>query len=92
MTCEFDTCKSSVLHIGSCLQGESGKMSASLPNSAIFVTDTDKQIKTKINKHAFSGGGKSEAEQRANGMPIFLKQCSSPSASREHQSSRILCS
>ncbi|CAI4212948.1 unnamed protein product [Parascedosporium putredinis] len=31
-------------------------MSASNPNSAIFMTDTPKQIKTKINKFAFSGG------------------------------------
>lgn len=32
------------------------KMSTSDPNSAIFLTDTPKQIKDKINKHAFSGG------------------------------------
>jgi tryptophanyl-tRNA synthetase len=30
------------------LQGESGKMSASDTNSAIFVTDTPKQIKNKV--------------------------------------------
>ena len=59
-------------------------MSASLPNSAIFVTDTDKQIKNKINKHAFSGGGKTEAEHRANGMPVSLPQCSSAAASHQH--------
>ena len=49
------------------LQGESGKMSASDPTSAIFVTDTAKQIKTKINKHAFSGGKDTEAEHREKG-------------------------
>ncbi|KAK9842923.1 hypothetical protein WJX74_004478 [Apatococcus lobatus] len=49
------------------LQGESGKMSASDPTSAIFVTDTPKQIKTKINKHAFSGGRDTEAEHREKG-------------------------
>ena len=53
------------------LQGRGGKMSGSLANTAIYVTDTAKQvrnyrssvtdnnirqIKTKINKHAFSGG------------------------------------
>uniref|UniRef100_A0A0D9WYJ3 Tryptophan--tRNA ligase, cytoplasmic n=1 Tax=Leersia perrieri TaxID=77586 RepID=A0A0D9WYJ3_9ORYZ len=38
------------------LQGESTKMSASDPNSAIYVTDSCKQIKQKVNKHAFSGG------------------------------------
>lgn len=30
------------------LKGESGKMSASDPNSAIYVTDTAKQIKNKV--------------------------------------------
>jgi tryptophanyl-tRNA synthetase len=38
------------------LKGESGKMSASDPSSAIYVTDTPKQIKDKVNKYAFSGG------------------------------------
>ncbi|PVH31085.1 hypothetical protein PAHAL_9G053600 [Panicum hallii] len=38
------------------LQGESTKMSASDPNSAIYVTDSSKQIKAKVNKYAFSGG------------------------------------
>uniref|UniRef100_A0A6U4Y2F4 Tryptophan--tRNA ligase, cytoplasmic n=1 Tax=Neobodo designis TaxID=312471 RepID=A0A6U4Y2F4_NEODS len=42
---------------------DGGKMSASNPNSAIFLTDTDKQIKDKINKHAFSGGGATKEEQ-----------------------------
>ena len=31
-------------------------MSSSDPNSTIFLTDTAKQIETKIKKHAFSGG------------------------------------
>ena len=31
-------------------------MSSSEPNSAIFMTDTPKQIRTKINRYAFSGG------------------------------------
>ena len=39
------------------LQGSRSKMSSSNSNSAIFLTDTPKQIKDKINKHAFSGGG-----------------------------------
>ena len=51
----------------SIVQGEGTKMSASLPNSAVFVTDTAKQIKDKINKHAFSGGGATKEEQEANG-------------------------
>lgn len=49
------------------LQGEGTKMSASLPNSAVFVTDTPKQIKDKINKHAFSGGGATKEDHEANG-------------------------
>ncbi|XP_070038537.1 tryptophan--tRNA ligase, cytoplasmic-like isoform X2 [Nicotiana tomentosiformis] len=38
------------------LQGENGKMSASDPNSAIYVTDSAKEITNKINRYAFSGG------------------------------------
>ncbi|CCK73412.1 tryptophan--tRNA ligase WRS1 NDAI_0G04270 [Naumovozyma dairenensis CBS 421] len=38
------------------LQGSTTKMSASDENSAIFMTDTPKQIQKKINKYAFSGG------------------------------------
>lgn len=54
------------------LQGESGKMSASDPNSAIFVTDTPKQIKTKVNKHAFSGGKATIEEHRALGADLSV--------------------
>ncbi|KAJ8608104.1 hypothetical protein MRB53_039853 [Persea americana] len=49
------------------LQGPGGKMSASDPNSAIFMTDTPNQIKSKINKHAFSGGRESLEEHRKHG-------------------------
>ncbi len=38
------------------LQGFNSKMSSSDNASAIFLNDTPKQIKKKINKHAFSGG------------------------------------
>lgn len=38
-------------------------MSSSDPNSSIFLTDTAKQIKKKINSHAFSGGGATKEEQ-----------------------------
>ncbi|KAL6643928.1 hypothetical protein ACP70R_018694 [Stipagrostis hirtigluma subsp. patula] len=38
------------------LQGENTKMSASDPNSAIYVTDSEKEIRAKVNKFAFSGG------------------------------------
>lgn len=49
------------------LQGAEGKMSASEPNSAIFMSDSPKQIKDKINKHAFSGGQATLEEQREKG-------------------------
>lgn len=47
-------------------------MSASDPTSAIFVTDTAAQIKNKVNRHAFSGGGETVEEHRANGAPRIL--------------------
>lgn len=49
------------------LQGAKSKMSASETNSAIFLTDTPKQIKNKINKYAFSGGRVTVEEHRALG-------------------------
>jgi len=49
------------------LQGAQTKMSGSDPNSSIYLTDTPKQIKTKINKYAFSGGGVTVEEHQANG-------------------------
>ncbi|KAF4528967.1 hypothetical protein B566_EDAN011272 [Ephemera danica] len=49
------------------LQGAQTKMSASDNNTAIFLTDTPKQIKNKINKHAFSGGQVTVEEHRAKG-------------------------
>ncbi|KAL5009393.1 hypothetical protein ScPMuIL_014974 [Solemya velum] len=49
------------------LQGAQTKMSASDPNSSIFLTDTNKQIKTKVNKYAFSGGGDTVEEHKEKG-------------------------
>ncbi|ESO09258.1 hypothetical protein HELRODRAFT_73874 [Helobdella robusta] len=49
------------------LQGAQTKMSGSDPNSSIYLTDTAKQIKTKINKYAFSGGGDSVEEHKLKG-------------------------
>ena len=49
------------------LQGSKTKMSSSSDTSAIFVTDTPKKIKDKINKHAFSGGGSTLEEHREKG-------------------------
>ncbi|KAK0081427.1 hypothetical protein PV325_012200 [Microctonus aethiopoides] len=49
------------------LQGSKTKMSASNCNSAIFLTDTAKQIKNKVNKYAFSGGQPTVEEHRQIG-------------------------
>ncbi|KAI9225507.1 MAG: hypothetical protein DHS80DRAFT_33638 [Piptocephalis tieghemiana] len=49
------------------LQGSSTKMSASIDTSAIFMSDTPKQIKSKINKYAFSGGGATKEEHEEHG-------------------------
>lgn len=42
-------------------------MSASDPNSSIFMTDKAGQIKNKINRHGFSGGKETEEEHRRLG-------------------------
>lgn len=52
------------------LQGESGKMSASDENSAVFVSDTPKQIAKKVKTHAFSGGGATREEHIQNGANL----------------------
>jgi tryptophanyl-tRNA synthetase len=49
------------------LQGPGTKMSASVANSAIFITDSLNQIKNKINRHAFSGGGDTAELHKLNG-------------------------
>ncbi|EAU88319.1 tryptophanyl-tRNA synthetase [Coprinopsis cinerea okayama7 len=49
------------------LQGPQTKMSASDPNSSIFMTDKPNQIKNKINRHGFSGGKETEEEHRRLG-------------------------
>lgn len=49
------------------LTGAKSKMSASDENNSIFLTDTPNQIKNKINKYAFSGGGGTIEEHRNNG-------------------------
>lgn len=52
------------------LQGASSKMSALDPNTSISMGDTPKQIKTKINRHAFSGGqALAEDHRRLGGDP-----------------------
>ena len=49
------------------LQGAKTKMNASEFNSAIFCTDTVKQITEKVNKYAFSGGKETVEEHRRTG-------------------------
>ncbi|KAJ0173799.1 hypothetical protein K1T71_010948 [Dendrolimus kikuchii] len=49
------------------LQGAQHKMSASDPNASIFLNDSAKQIKNKINKYAFSGGQATVEEHRMKG-------------------------
>ena len=46
---------------------EDGKMSASDPNSAVFTTDSPKDVEAKIKKYAFSGGQSSIEEHRKKG-------------------------
>ncbi|MEM3422679.1 MAG: tryptophan--tRNA ligase [Candidatus Bilamarchaeaceae archaeon] len=49
------------------LQGPTGKMSASVPESAIWLSDSDKEVKRKIMKYAFSGGQPTVEEHRRKG-------------------------
>ena len=52
------------------MQGLCGKMSASDPNSAIFLNDSPENIKKKINKFAFSGGGATLQEHKEKGANL----------------------
>jgi tryptophanyl-tRNA synthetase len=54
------------------LQGPQTKMSASDPNSAIYLTDTKEQISRKVMDHAFSGGGATTEEHRKNGANLAV--------------------
>ncbi|KAL3692075.1 hypothetical protein R1sor_005726 [Riccia sorocarpa] len=54
------------------LQGDSGKMSASDTSTAIYVTDTPEEIKTKINRYAFSGGGDTVENHRKYGANLEI--------------------
>ncbi len=62
-------CQPAVIHskFFPALQGSGTKMSASSAVSAIYVDDSDKLIKEKINKHAFSGGKDTIEEHRKYG-------------------------
>lgn len=47
-------------------------MSASAENTAIFMTDSPKQIETKMSKYAFSGGKATLEEHRALGADLSI--------------------
>lgn len=58
------------------LQGAGGKMSASDSSSAIFMSDTAREIEKKIKKYAFSGGGVDrETHERDGGNPDVDVAC-----------------
>ncbi|KHJ75629.1 hypothetical protein OESDEN_24755 [Oesophagostomum dentatum] len=52
-------------------------MAASDANSCVYLSDTAKQIKNKINKYAFSGGQASIEEHRALGGNCDVDQYTS---------------
>mmetsp|Transcript_25468 Transcript_25468/g.60433 ORF Transcript_25468/g.60433 Transcript_25468/m.60433 type:complete len:412 (-) Transcript_25468:293-1528(-) len=52
------------------LTGSKTKMSASDASTTIYVTDTPDQIKTKVNKYAFSGGKVSVEDQKKEGADL----------------------
>lgn len=52
------------------LQGKKGKMASSDSNSSILLTDTPADVKRKINKYAYSGGGATVEEHKANGANL----------------------
>mmetsp|Transcript_31141 Transcript_31141/g.72508 ORF Transcript_31141/g.72508 Transcript_31141/m.72508 type:complete len:484 (+) Transcript_31141:72-1523(+) len=54
------------------LQGSQTKMSASVASTALYLTDKPKQLRKKINKHAFSGGGATLEEQREKGANLAI--------------------
>ena len=61
--------KPSIIHAKflSGLKVYGGKMSTADPDSTIWLTDTPKQVRRKIMKHAFSGGRASITEHRKKG-------------------------
>ena len=52
------------------LQGRKTKMSGSISSSSIYLTDSPEQIKEKVFKYAFSGGGATLEEHRLNGANL----------------------
>lgn len=54
------------------LTGMEGKMSSSYAETAILTTDDPKTVKSKINKHAFSGGQPTVEEHRKKGGKVEI--------------------
>lgn len=54
------------------LTGVEGKMSASLGETAIWLTDDEKTVKRKIMRHAFSGGRETVEEHRERGGRPYI--------------------
>lgn len=54
------------------LQGLKSKMSSSEATSSILLTDSPAEVKKKINKYAFSGGGATLEEHKANGANLDI--------------------
>jgi tryptophanyl-tRNA synthetase len=52
------------------LQGLKSKMASSDATSSILLTDSPADVKKKVNKYAFSGGGATLEEHRANGANL----------------------
>jgi len=57
------------------LEGAQGKMSASIGATAIYTTDSPKEVEKKINKYAFSGGRDTIEEHRKHGGNPEIDVC-----------------
>lgn len=58
------------------MQGETGKMSASDPNSAIYVTDSEKDIKNKVSLWKFQLAGLNMTITSIYGHTMMDNECS----------------
>ena len=54
------------------LQGLKSKMSSSIPTSSILLNDKPNDVKNKINKYAFSGGGATLEEHKEKGANLDI--------------------
>lgn len=54
------------------LQGLKTKMASSVSTSSILLTDSPAEVKKKINKYAFSGGGATLEEHKLNGANLEI--------------------